>query len=98
MGRHGRRASALYARQRNNTEAFYQGRDGYLHYSYYHAPQKRWMVDSYSFRKGGKVLGALSAAYSNKRRHAEVFYQGVDGKYRHFYIGKRGWTVKVLSQ
>ncbi|TNE50022.1 MAG: hypothetical protein EP343_09895 [Deltaproteobacteria bacterium] len=90
--------SVVFDPSRKNPSGFFRGEDGYLRYFFYEGRERRWKVDRMSFRKGGKVAGSISASYSSKRRHTEVFFRGTDGSYRYFHVGPRGWTMTKLRR
>ncbi|MCB9639800.1 MAG: hypothetical protein H6727_12975 [Myxococcales bacterium] len=89
--------SVVYDPIRQHPSGFFRGEDGYLCYFFYNTAQKRWNFDNYSFRGAGRVGNAISAAYSAKRRHPEVFFRGVDRKYRYYYVDRNGWHFTVLN-
>lgn len=90
-----KQTAAVYAAQRQHSEQFVKGSDGYLHYHYHHAG--KWRTDKLSFRRGGKVSGAIAAIYSPHQRHSAVVFRGSGGYLHHYYVGSsRSWQFKKL--
>ena len=75
--------SAVYAKQRQHSETFVRGSDGYLHYYYFE--NGIWNHDGESF-KAAKVDGAISVVFAPQRNHSEVFFQGEDGYLHYYYV------------
>ncbi|MCK9636706.1 MAG: nucleoside 2-deoxyribosyltransferase [Methylobacter tundripaludum] len=88
--------SAVFAPQRNHSEVFFRGEDGYLHYFY--VIDGGWRHDGASF-KAAKVGGAVSAVFSPQQNHSEVFFRGEDGYLHYFYIPtpEGGWAYDDVS-
>ncbi len=89
--------SSVYSPVRSHTEIFARGEDGYL--VYFYVEDGQWKRDSESFKVGGKVSDqpmAISAIWSNRRNHSEVFFRGEDGFLRYFYASP-GWQCDDQS-
>ncbi|MFZ4860462.1 MAG: hypothetical protein ACOYL3_29235 [Desulfuromonadaceae bacterium] len=87
--------SADYAPQRQHSEMFIRGEDGYLNYYYFE--NNSWKHDGESF-KAAKVDGSITAVFAPQRNHTEVFFKGDDGYLQYYYVPEGGgWTHDGVS-
>ena len=82
--------AAVYAPQRQESEVFFRGADGLLHYVY-RGPGGAWAHDGASFRGAGRVVGGISAIFHPGRAHAEVIFAGEGDRLHHFFVADGRW-------
>tara|TARA_B100000609_G_C17222923_1_gene441901 strand:+ start:820 stop:3957 length:3138 start_codon:yes stop_codon:yes gene_type:complete len=92
LGKVGGRLAAIATPR--GVECFFQGADGYVKRAYHNG---RWRLEANAFRAGGKMQGDLSVIYARQRKHTEIFYRGVDGYLRYYFMHRRKWTVDART-
>eukprot|EP01080_Neovahlkampfia_damariscottae_P001767 gene1767-536_t len=88
--------SVVWEKQRDHIGIFYEGKNGFLSYSYWN--NEKWNhSNENAFMESGKIGGRICAVYEPQRNHPACFFVGDDGSIHYWYVRDGIWKHDCKS-